>query len=322
VKALPQNEGFETFACLKKISAKTGRNGNDFFNVEVGDTSGAFTFNCFSDTSAFLFFKGFKPAEGMCVLFIRGQVDIYLDRFSPRIAEVRIAEPEEVRPFLNEIVERPKESVEELRTELDGYIRSIRHERLRETVTQVLNDLGNEFLESVAAISMHHAYVNGLLEHTVHVTRVAAALLPMYPEVNADLALAGAIVHDVGKVIEYMKSGMDRTDLGRLNGHVVLGYRLFRSAALRCALDRDYTERIEHIVLSHQGQLEWGAAVLPSTPEAVFVALVDNLDAKMAMVVETLRKTSLVQSFSEFIPGLQTRLFVKPLDPLPDRSAR
>ena len=176
--------------------------------------------------------------------------------------------------------------------------------------------MGTGFFESVAAVSMHHAYVHGLLEHTVHVARVVKNLLSLYPEVNADLAIAGALVHDVGKVLEYQYTtteGIHRTPIGRLQGHVVLGYRLVRSAALRQKLNPVWLERLEHIILSHQGELEWGAAVYAATPEAVLVSLADNLDARMAMVHQQLKKAPESQIFSDFVAGLNTALMTQPL---------
>jgi 3'-5' exoribonuclease len=159
---------------------------------------------------------------------------------------------------------------------------------------------------------MHHAYSSGLLEHTVHVVRSGMALLPLYPEVHADLAIAGMLVHDIGKVLEYTRDVVpSRTKLGILQGHIVLGYRLVRRAALQNKLDPDLVERLEHIVISHQGEPEWGAAVRPATPEAVFVSLVDNLDAKMGMVKQLLRNTAPSTLFSERFPGLESQLLVE-----------
>ena len=92
----------------------------------------------------------------------------------------------------------------------------------------------------------------------------------------------------------------------------MLGFRVARKAALTQKLDPDLTERLEHIILSHQGELAWGAAVMAATPEAVFVSMVDNLDAKMGMVQRTLRNTAEGESFSEYLGGLQASLLVEP----------
>jgi 3'-5' exoribonuclease len=145
--------------------------------------------------------------------------------------------------------------------------------------------------------------------------RAARALLPLYPEVDADLALAGVLLHDSGKTIEYEGTlATKRSRRGILQGHVVLGYQLVRKAAIKAKLDAGRLERLEHIILSHQGEPEWGAAVYAATPEAVFVSLVDNLDAKMGMVQRALRQVVEGEQFSERLPGLNSPLLL----PKPD----
>jgi 3'-5' exoribonuclease len=159
---------------------------------------------------------------------------------------------------------------------------------------------------------MHHGYRHGLLEHTVHMARAGKALLPLYPEVDPNLAMAGIILHDAGKTIEYEGTlATRRSRRGILEGHVVLGYQLARKAALKAKLDQDRRERLEHIILSHQGELEWGAAVYAATAEAVFVSMVDNLDARMGMVQRALRQANEGDEFSERLPGLNTQLLTK-----------
>jgi 3'-5' exoribonuclease len=161
---------------------------------------------------------------------------------------------------------------------------------------------------------MHHAYRHGLLEHTVHMARAAKALLPLYAEADPDLTMAGILLHDTGKTIEY--EGTLVTKRGRrgiLQGHVVLGYQLVRKAALRAKLDPERTERLEHIILSHQGQLEWGAAAMAATPEAVLVSMIDNLDAKMGMVQRALRNAPAGEEFSEKLLGLDAPLLLTPV---------
>jgi 3'-5' exoribonuclease len=135
--------------------------------------------------------------------------------------------------------------------------------------------------------------------------RAARALLPLYPEVDADLALAGILLHDTGKTIEYEGAlATRRSRRGLLQGHVVLGYQLVRRAALKAKLDPELIERLEHVILSHQGELAWGAAALAATPEAVFVSMIDNLDARMGMVQQALRQAGPGEEFSERIAGL------------------
>jgi 3'-5' exoribonuclease len=193
-----------------------------------------------------------------------------------------------------------------------GFIQEIRHPELYKTVQTIFDEIYDSFKTAPAAIAMHHAYRHGLLEHTVHAARACHALLPLYPEVDADLAMAGVLLHDIGKIIEYEGTlAIQRSRKGILQGHVVLGYQLVRKAGLKAKLDAERLERLEHIILSHQGEMEWGAAALAATPEAVFVSLIDNLDAKMGMVQRALRLAAEGEEFSERIPGLNAPLLLR-----------
>jgi 3'-5' exoribonuclease len=218
--------------------------------------------------------------------------------------------------LLANLVETAPEDADVLWAEFQQHIASISHPELRATVQAVFDDIGEPFRTAPAAVAMHHAYRHGLLEHTTHMARAAKALLPLYPEVDADLAMAGVLVHDTGKVIEYQGDLVtSRSRKGILQGHVVLGYQLVRKAGIKSKLNSDLLERLEHIVLSHQGEPEWGAAVYAATPEAVFVSMIDNLDAKMGMVQRTLRQANEHDEFSERLMGLNTVLLTKPLTP-------
>lgn len=322
LKTLQVGLPFKTFVLIRKINRKVSKNNTTFLQIEVGDAKDSFTFNCFEGSAPYLFFS--KPLS-RCpqVVEIKGQAELFMEKFSPKVQSVLEVSDALYESLVGELSERPDELVEDLKEELEQLIQQIQYEKLAATVRQTLQDLGTGFFESVAAVSMHHAYVHGLLEHSVHVARVVQKLLPLYAEVNADLALAGALLHDVGKVLEYRYSaneGIDRTCVGRLQGHVVLGYRLVRSAALRQKLHPVWLERLEHIILSHQGEPEWGAAVYPATPEAVLVSLADNLDARMAMVHQQLKKAPNEQVFSDFIAGLQSRLLTQNVpDPTVDQ---
>jgi 3'-5' exoribonuclease len=193
-----------------------------------------------------------------------------------------------------------------------GFMAQIRHPEVGQTVTALFDEVGESFKTAPAAIAMHHAYRHGLLEHTVHMARVCQALRPLYPEVDPDLALAGVLLHDVGKILEYEGTlAIQRSRRGILQGHVVLGYQLVRKAGLKAKLDPDRLERLEHIILSHQGELEYGAAAIAASPEAVFVSMIDNLDAKMGMVQRALRQAVEGEEFTDRILGLNAPLLAR-----------
>lgn len=311
---------FASVLVVKKLAAKTASNGNSFYSLELGDRSGSFTCTVFNDSPVF---EALKAAGEGAVVRIEGKVEFYQGRLSPRLAKaVALAEADLAVPgVLDNLVETPPEDPTGLWQEFEGFIAAIAHDELRMTVRGVFEEIGETFRWSPAAVAMHHAYRHGLLEHTVHMARACRALLPLYPEVEPDLAMAGILLHDTGKAIEYEGTlATRRSRRGILQGHVVLGYQLARKHGIKARLDPDRLERLEHIILSHQGEPEWGAAVYAATPEAVFVSMIDNLDAKMGMVQRALRQAVETDEFSERLPGLSSQLLTRKLPALPSSA--
>lgn len=307
-----QGETFYAVLLIRKLTVRTAKNNNPFLLVEAGDKSGSFHFTCFNDSPVFETLK--NTGEGVPVR-LRGQVEYYQNRFSPRIVDLQVLSEDDLgqSKLLDRLVATSPEDPDELMEELFGFVAAIRHEGLRGAVESVFGEISPVFKAAPAAVSMHHAYRGGLLEHTVRMARACRALLPLYPEVDPDLALSGILLHDIGKTAEYEGNlAFRRSRTGILQGHVVLGYRMVRKAGMRAKLDSDLLERLEHIVLSHQGELEWGAAAMAATPEAVFVSMVDNLDARMGMVQQALRETGEGEIFSDFLPGLKAPLLTTP----------
>lgn len=306
---------FVSVLVIKKLIIKTASNGNPFLSIELGDRGGSFNCTIFNDGAVF---ETTKAAGEGSVVRIEGRVDHYQGRLSPKILKVEALDETELSApgLIDNLVELAPEPVDSLWADFQATIDAIKHDELRMTVRGVFEEVGDTFRWSPAAVSMHHAYRHGLLEHTMRMARAAKALLPLYPEVDADLAIAGILLHDTGKTIEYEGSlATKRSRRGILQGHVVLGYQLARKHALKARLDADRTERLEHIILSHQGEPEWGAAVYAATPEAVFVSMVDNLDAKMGMVQRALRQANPDDVFSERLAGLNGPLLTAPIPP-------
>lgn len=314
LKALDPSANGRPFASLlvaKKLAPKTASNGNTFFSAEFGDRTGSFGCSIFNDSPIF---ETLKAAGEGAVIRVEGKVDYYQGRFSPKLGRAVVLTDGELGApgVLDNLVELAPENSDALWTEINSYIESIVHPELRATVRAVFDEIGDTFRWAPAAVAMHHAYRHGLLEHTVHMGRACKALLPLYPEVNPDLATAGVLLHDCGKAIEYEGTlATKRSRRGILQGHVVLGYQLARKAGIKSRLDPEHLEHLEHIILSHQGEPEWGAAVYAATPEAVFVSMIDNLDAKMGMVQRALRQSDGSSEFSERLPGLSSQLLTR-----------
>ncbi len=312
IKALDSKGGdtFTSVLLIRRLAERPTKTGNHFLAVDLGDKTGSFNLNVFSDNPAFDFFKSLR--EG-AVVRVEAKVDYYQGRLSPKLLRAEEIPPDQLAnsPLMANLIETAPEDADALWTEFQGHIAALGHVELRATVQALFDEIGEQFRTAPAAVSMHHAYRHGLLEHTCHMARAARALLPLYPEVDADLALAGVLVHDTGKVIEYQGELVaSKSRKGILQGHVVLGYQLVRKAGLKAKLNPDLLERLEHIVLSHQGELEWGAAVIAATPEAVFVAKIDDLDAKMGMVQRLLRQAGENDEFSDRHLGLNAQLLL------------
>ena len=158
-------------------------------------------------------------------------------------------------------------------------------------------------LKHPAARRNHHAYVGGLLEHTLSVTRTCVFLADKYadyypemkPPLNKDLVIAGGILHDIGKLreMEQRPEGTVHTPEGSLIGHILIGRDMVREAAEApnsgARLDADTLLRLEHLIITHQGRPEWGSPKPPMTPEALLVHFADDIDAKYQMMVDVFR---------------------------------
>ncbi len=311
---LEGNSAFNGIFLVRKIVEKTASTGNPFFDVELGDKTGNFVAKIWAGTPAFSFFQDVKIGA---VVEISGTTSFFNEKFAPKISRAIELSEEEIDAgnLLENLVEKSPENFDELCAELESHVEAIAHEPLRILVRDVFEKYGKVFKTSVAAKTMHQAYRHGLLEHSCHLARIARALFPIFPQIDQSLALAGALLHDIGKIEEYTQgfTGTEKTRAGILQGHLVLGYKIVRGLAKKMNQEKEkptispeILERLEHLVLSHQGKLEWGSPILPATPEAIFISMVDDFDAKMAMVQKALRDAG-TKEFSEPIFGLDKR---------------
>jgi 3'-5' exoribonuclease len=167
---------------------------------------------------------------------LEGITKDYKGAFSTEITFARILSDDEIvrGNYLHKVVVCADEGVEALKAELADIIATIVNKSLRVVDGKVIDELKEDFFDKAAGISMHHAYKNGLLEHTVHTSRAGIKLLSLYSFVDHDLAIAGLLLHDVGTVLEYTSDVVaQRTKIGVLQDHLILGYRLVRKLPCR-----------------------------------------------------------------------------------------
>jgi 3'-5' exoribonuclease len=215
---------------------------------------------------------------------------------------------------------------DELVAELRGLVRRIKDQRVRSVVRAVFGSPGfiDRFSSCPASVGRHHAYVGGLLEHTVSVANLCVALTAAYPQADGDVLLAAALLHDVGKIEELSAdTSIGLTDAGHLLGHVVLGERLV-SAAIRDAarpLPEQTALRLMHAVLAHHGEREWGAPRCPCTLEALLLHHADHTDAQAAAFMEAVSGAAVLdQPWSDRSNGFGRALLV-PAPSVPPASA-
>lgn len=264
-------------------------------------------------------------------VWIAGHTQDYNGQVQIIVEQIRAVEITEEQ--LRALLPCTKFDVGEMFADLTAIMQSIAHPAVKGLVHAYLDDdkLMARFREAPAASSLHHAWIGGLLEHTLQLLKLADRMLPLYPALNRDIVLAGLFLHDLAKTAELSwDKGFNYTTTGNLIGHVTMGAiwleRKIREAAAKGAplLPAKAHLVLSHIILSHHTEPEFGAAKRPSTPEAIFVAMLDNLDAKTAMALCHRKEggddgaapsASLMdQQFTDKIYALDTRLFTP--DPL------
>ncbi|MHC4662118.1 MAG: 3'-5' exoribonuclease YhaM family protein [Planctomycetota bacterium] len=183
-------------------------------------------------------------------------------------------------------------------------LNEIHDSHLRALVMALLDDgvFVDKFSRAPAGLMMHQPYIGGLLEHTHNCIRVAKALSIIYPHLDRELLVAGAFLHDIGKIVEYeYDRQLAFTSVGRLKGHLVIGVEMLNEAAAKIdGFPPELLMKLEHMILSHHGLKEWGSPVEPMFAEANLLHFIDNLDAKTYMFHEATEKADDDDIWSEY----------------------
>lgn len=218
-----------------------------------------------------------------CYVKVQGQISKYQGKFQITLEKMRNAATSEVDAA--DYMPTTQFDVPEMWAELRGYVSGFANQDLQRLVFAFLDDgeIGPAFQLAPAAKKLHHAWLGGLLEHVLTLVRVCRVAAPFYPEVDPDLLVAGAILHDIGKVKELSwKNSFGYTLEGQLIGHISIAQGMLREkvSGLPGFPDR-LRVLVEHMILSHHGRYEFGSPKLPMTPEAVLLSALDDLEAKM-----------------------------------------
>ena len=259
------------------------------------------------------------PGEGFVA--VEGETQAYQGDLQLVIRGIDPVEPG--LDELKELLPVSENDPEAMFAQLVAILQTLEHPGMKALAKVYLEDkpLMDNFKAAPAAKSMHHAYIHGLLEHTLSVLRLAQAVCPLYPKMSRDIILMGVFLHDLGKTRELVwDRSFTYSDRGELIGHIVEGAIMLHDRAqlvMRATgqrLPKNAVMVLQHIILSHHDKPEFGAAKIPATPEAILVAMLDNLDAKTFIALNAARPDraftgDMGGNFTDKQWALETKLF-------------
>ncbi len=302
---LQRDMRYEGFLLIRSAEKRKDSKGNDYVDMNLTDRTGEINckiWNWDPDAEA--------PEAGQPVK-VRGTVHEYNGRLQLRVEKWRTATAGDPVD-MNALVPCAPLSPEEMTREIRETLESFTNEDLKKLTSGMLKIAGEKLAWFPAAQRMHHAERSGLLHHTTDMLRLAKALLEIYPWLNRDLLLAGVIIHDLGK-IEEMKSDKtgnvtDYTRDGQLLGHLVRGITNLNRAAAEAGVTGEPVVLLEHMLLSHHGESEYGSPKPPMFAEAEALHWIDIMDARMNTMKTVTDKTP-PGAFSEKIFSLDRRVY-------------
>ncbi|MCW2970700.1 MAG: hypothetical protein JWO23_1827 [Solirubrobacterales bacterium] len=266
---------------VREAERRQRRDGGDYLRLQVGDRTGAVTCMVWEELSEIE-----ELALAGTPVNVRGRYTVH-PRFGPQI-NLRSVEAASPGSYSTEdLIDGPARAVEQMEDEVRELVATIQEPYLRTLLERVFGE-GSElwagYRVAPAAKYYHQAYRHGLLEHCLGVAQAVSAISATFPGIDRDVAVTGALLHDLGKLDAYTDdpSNIDLTDDGRLHGEIALGYyRIRRTIEDIQGFPAALAQAVGHIILSHHGTLEHGSPVVPCTREATLVHMIDNLGGRL-----------------------------------------
>ncbi len=292
IKDVKEGEKFKSLFLVAKKATPTSKSGKTYLAVTLHDKTGELEARLFEklDEVVPLFEEqDFVEIEGLIGTFqgkpqLRIETLTKIDAAGLEAAEFAWTAPPEARkPEKVEKVTAP-EVDEQAWSELLGLADAVTDQHIKALIAAFLGDedFAARLRRAPAARSVHHAYAGGLLEHTVAVMKLAHRLADQYPQVDRDLLVAGAFLHDLGKVRELSGDrNAEYTDEGKLVGHLVMAAQWIHDKARRVGMPRELEHHVVHLVLAHHGKLEYGSPKIPLTLEALLTHYLDEIDSRI-----------------------------------------
>jgi 3'-5' exoribonuclease len=304
----------EIFHLVEK-DLRSSTNGSLYMPLVLSDRTGSINARMWQTTEGLyksLPQEGFVQVKGRTENY-KGVIQFIVDAIRP----VDAKEPINVEDFLP-VTDK---DIEQMYKRVLDILRSVKDKPLLFLIKQFVEDkeLMLQFKKAPAAVNLHHAYLGGLLEHTLNLMELALLFAPRYPQINSDILMTGAFLHDIGKTRELAWDiSLKYTDPGQLLGHLVMGAMMVEEKAAGAQRDLgepfpvETMQMLQHMIISHHGEYEYGAAKLPMTAEALVLHHLDNLDAKMDMVKRQFNETDDKESWTKYVKSLE-RKFYRPI---------
>ena len=295
------------FLVKEKVMAMA-KNGKPYMNLRFMDKSGEIEAKVWDNTD--LLDKQFDKDD---FVRIRGKASVYMNRMQVVVAEITKI-PEEHVCLADFLPESPRDKAEMV-LELAEVIAAISNPHLKSLMQAFLTDEAfmGLYCLAPAAKGMHHVYLGGLLEHSLALVKLVKTIVPLYGGINEDLLIAGALLHDVGKVYEMsFERSFDYTDAGKLLGHITIGVELVEDKIRAVeGFPRELAMLLKHMLLSHHGQYEFGSPKRPKTVEATILNYLDDMDSKINGIRSHMAKESVSTSRWTAYHRLYDRYFFK-----------
>jgi 3'-5' exoribonuclease len=281
VTDLNSEQSITTFFLVHEKEIRNTREGKPYLRLELGDRSGTIEARMWDQ-----FESAVKDIGRDDFVKVQARVEIYRNRPQLSLQQLRLAKPEEID--LADFVPQTKENVEKLYAQLQEFAASISNPWLKTLVVAIISNpaIAAKYKRAPAAKVMHHAYLGGLLEHVLSLCGLAKQAAAHYPELDVDLLITAAILHDVGKLDELCYNrAIAYTVEGQLLGHIVMELEIVTKAM--DAIDGfppKLKTVVQHLLISHHGQYDFGSPKLPMIREALVFHYLDDLDSKLAAV--------------------------------------
>lgn len=304
IKDLYEGERITIQTLIGNVSRGVNATGSPYLNVELRDSSGIIPGKKWeiNGEDNDLFVTG-NIVEITC------EVIKYRDSLQTKILSARKLNIEEVD--VSKFLKVPPVSKEKLTERFNDLVKSIKNDDCRAFLDYFINKFGQTFFDSPAAASVHHEFSSGLLMHSVCVAELCDHIANTYPDVNRDLLVTGALLHDMGKMIELEGPAVFHYTLeGKLIGHISIMSQELAKANEILQIKSEVPTLLEHMILSHHGQHEFGSPVLPLTREALILSIVDSLDSKM-LILDKAYEAVKPGEFTQKIFPLDNRTFYK-----------